>query len=192
MQDRRHDLHPPPAGFTVRTGATLSTQDVIEGKTDVDDRPTDRRRFPVHFDRLDVERRDLSGALWKPAMSSLINYATNDCLTTMYRAVAWWVQHAEPSREFFRRLDRSAQAAGLYVLSRRIAACVNSRQPGSIRGLLGSRTAHVHRVLLEFSLPRKRLGHHRGVKHDDVAGRADRFVGPLGGFNWSMAAPQGS
>lgn len=80
-----------PADFTVRTGATLSTQDVIEGKTQL----TIDQQIGVDFQftstDLTLKITDLSERVMKPAMSSIINYMTNDVLTTMYKGVYNWV-----------------------------------------------------------------------------------------------------
>lgn len=80
-----------PADFTVRTGATLSTQDVIEGKVTL----TIDQQIGVDFQftssDLTLKIQDLSERIMKPAMSSILNYMGNDVLTTMYKRVYNWV-----------------------------------------------------------------------------------------------------
>lgn len=79
-----------PADFTVRTGATLSTQDVIEGKTTL----TIDQQIGVDFQftstELTLKIDQLSERVIKPAMSNILNYMANDLLTTMYKGVYNW------------------------------------------------------------------------------------------------------
>lgn len=80
-----------PADFTVRTGATLSTQDVIEGRTTL----TVDQQIGVDFQftstDLTLKIEDLSTRVIKPAMSSIVNYLANDLSTVMYQGFYNWV-----------------------------------------------------------------------------------------------------
>lgn len=79
-----------PADFTVRTGATLSTQDVIEGKVTL----TIDQQIGVDFQfsstDLTLKINDLSERVIKPAMTNIINHVANDVLSTMYKGVYSW------------------------------------------------------------------------------------------------------
>lgn len=104
-----------PADFTIRTGATLSAQDVIEGKVDL----TIDQQIGVDFQfastDLTLKISDLSERVMKPAMSTIINYMSSDLLSTMYTSVYNWVgapgndiakfAHLTPA---FQRLDEMA------------------------------------------------------------------------------------
>lgn len=80
-----------PADFTVRTGATMNTQDVIEGKTTL----TVDQQIGVDFKFTSVERtlqiKELGERVMKPAMESIINHMANDVATQMYRGAYNWV-----------------------------------------------------------------------------------------------------
>lgn len=80
-----------PADFTVRTGATLSTQDVIEGKTTL----TVDQQVGVDFQftstDLTLKISDLSERVIKPAMSNIVNHVASDVLTQFYRGTYNWV-----------------------------------------------------------------------------------------------------
>lgn len=79
-----------PADFTVRTGATLSTQDVIEGSVTL----TIDQQIGVDFSftetDLTLKVTDMAERIMKPAMSNIINYMANDLLTVMYKGVYNW------------------------------------------------------------------------------------------------------
>lgn len=80
-----------PADFTIRTGATLSAQDVIEGKTTL----TIDQQIGVDFQfsstDLTLKITDLAERVMKPAMSTIINYMAYDCLSTLYKRIYNWV-----------------------------------------------------------------------------------------------------
>lgn len=80
-----------PADFTVRTGAVMSTQDVVEGKVAL----TVDQQVGVDFEftstDLTLKIEDLSERVIKPAMSNIINHMANDVATQMYRGLPNWV-----------------------------------------------------------------------------------------------------
>lgn len=67
-----------PADFTIRTGATMSTQDVIEGRTTL----TIDKQIGVDFQfsstDLTLKIEDLSTRVIKPAMSTILNEMARD------------------------------------------------------------------------------------------------------------------
>lgn len=74
-----------PADFTVRSGATMSTQDVIEGNTSL---VVDQQKgidFQFTSTDLTLKVEDMGERIIKPAMSSLVNAIALDVLTTMYQ-----------------------------------------------------------------------------------------------------------
>jgi hypothetical protein len=76
-----------PADFTVRSGATMDLQDVIEGKVTL---TVDQQKgidFSFSSSDLTLKISDLSERVIKPAMSSLINEVTYDCMSTFLPAV---------------------------------------------------------------------------------------------------------
>lgn len=80
-----------PADFTVRTGAVMSTQDVIEGKVAL----TVDQQVGVDFEfsstDLTLKMNDLAERVVKPAMTNLINHIANDVASTMYKGIYNWV-----------------------------------------------------------------------------------------------------
>lgn len=79
-----------PADFTVRTGATLSTQDVIEGYTTLVVDQQIGVDFQFTSTDLTLKIEDLSKRVIKPAMSSIINYMAKDVATKMYQGTYNW------------------------------------------------------------------------------------------------------
>lgn len=79
-----------PADFTVRTNATLSTQDVLEGKTTLAIDQQIGVDFSFTSSDLTLKVSDLSERVIKPAMSSIVNYMAKDVLDTMYKRVYNW------------------------------------------------------------------------------------------------------
>lgn len=76
-----------PADFIVRSGATMDLQDVIEGKVTL---TVDQQKgidFAFNSTDLTLKISDLSERVIRPAMSSLINEVTYDCMNTFLPAV---------------------------------------------------------------------------------------------------------
>ena len=80
-----------PADFTVRSGATMDLQDVIEGKTTL----TIDQQIGVDFSftssDLTLEVTDLAERVMKPAMTNIINHMADDVATQMYQGFYNWV-----------------------------------------------------------------------------------------------------
>lgn len=128
-----------PADFTVRSGAEISVQDVIEGKTTL----TIDKQIGVDFQfsstDLTLKIEDLSERVIKPAMSSIVNSLSADLATVAYQGFYNWVGTAGQTVNSFadfakgpERLDEMAvpQDGRLALLS-----------PADHWGLLGSQTA---------------------------------------------------
>jgi hypothetical protein len=80
-----------PADFTVRTGAVMDVQDVIEGRLTL---AVDKQvgvDFQFTSADLTLSVNDISERVIKPAMSSLINHVAADVLDTFYKGVYNWV-----------------------------------------------------------------------------------------------------
>ena len=79
-----------PADFTVRTGPTLDTKDVIEGKTTL----TIDQQIGVDFQfsstDLTLNISDLSERVIKPAMMTIVNHMASDLATQMYQGFYNW------------------------------------------------------------------------------------------------------
>lgn len=80
-----------PEDGQVRTGATLSTTDVIEGKTTLTIDQQVGSDFQFSSTDLTLKISDLSDRVIKPRMINIINHVANDVLTQMYRGFYNWV-----------------------------------------------------------------------------------------------------
>ena len=74
-----------PADFTVRSGAVMSTQDVIEGNTSLVVDQIKGIDFQFSSTEMTLKVEDLAMRVIKPAMSNLANAITLDVLTQMYQ-----------------------------------------------------------------------------------------------------------
>lgn len=79
-----------PADFTVRSGATMNVQDVIEGKTTL----TVDQQIGIDFSftstDLTLTMNDLSERVIKPAMTNITNHLANDVAQQMYLGTYNW------------------------------------------------------------------------------------------------------
>jgi hypothetical protein len=80
-----------PADFTVRTGAVMNVQDVIEGRLTLAVDQQVGVDFQFTSADLTLSVSDLSERVIKPAMSSLVNHVAADVLDTFYKGVYNWV-----------------------------------------------------------------------------------------------------
>lgn len=128
-----------PADFTLRTGATLTTQDVIEGRTTL----TIDQQVGVDFlftsSDLTLKIEDLSERVIKPAMSTIVNGMAKDVFETMYKGTYNWVGTAGNTIDSFSDFAVGATRMDLMAIPQdmRYAAL----HPQDHWGLLGSQTA---------------------------------------------------
>jgi hypothetical protein len=74
-----------PADFTIRSGATMSAQDVIEGKTTLVVDQQIGIDFQFTSTDLTLKVEDMAERIIKPAMSRIANELASDVLIQMYR-----------------------------------------------------------------------------------------------------------
>ena len=127
-----------PADFTVRTTATMDLQDAIEGRTTL---VVDKQiGVDFSFTSLDMTLSvsKLSERFIKPAMSSIVNEMSRDCMSTFYKGVYNWVgtpgQTINSYADFAKGPERLDEMA--VPMSDRYAAL----QPADHWGMLGSQT----------------------------------------------------
>lgn len=168
-----------PADFTIRTGATLSTQDVIEGKTTLVIDQQCGVDFQFSSTDLTLKIEDLSTRVIKPAMSTIINYMANDVLTKMYQGIYNWVGTPGETVNSFsdfakapERLDKMA------VPQESRAAAFN---PTDFWGFVGAQTALYAPSLVTEGFRRGELGMVGNI--DTLMSQVvpSHTVGPLGG-----------
>ena len=79
-----------PEDGTVRTGATMNTDDVIEGKVTLTIDQQIGTDFQFSNTDLTLKIDDLSERVIKPRMMNMINYMANDVATVMYKGLYHW------------------------------------------------------------------------------------------------------
>ncbi|MCP4410180.1 MAG: hypothetical protein GY807_21045 [Gammaproteobacteria bacterium] len=79
-----------PADFTVRSGAVMDKQDVIEGRTNLTIDQQKGIDFEFSSTDLTLSMENLNERVIKPAMVSLVNGIAQDCMDTFYPAVYNW------------------------------------------------------------------------------------------------------
>ena len=127
-----------PEDGQVRTGATLSTTDVIEGKTTLTIDQQIGTDFQFSSTDLTLKIEDLSERIIKPRMSNVINYMASDVLTTMYKGVYNWVGTAGEVVNSF--ADFSLAPKRLDMMSVPAADRCAILSPDDHWGLLGTAT----------------------------------------------------
>ena len=168
-----------PADFTVRTGATLSTQDVIEGKTTL----TIDQQIGVDFQftstDLTLSVENMAERIMKPAMSNLINYMTNDVLTQMYRGVYNWVGTPGQTINSFADFAKAPERLDEMAVPTSDRTCVLS--PADQWGMIGSQTALYIQGAANSAYRSGELGEIGGVRTMMSQVVPTHTVGPLGG-----------
>lgn len=128
-----------PADFTVRTGATLSTQDVLEGKTTL----TVDQQIGVDFQftstDLTLKVEDMAERILKPACVNIANHMANNVATHAFQGFYNWVgtpgQTVNSFTDFAKGPERLDELA--VPMEGRIALL----SPADHWGLLGSQTS---------------------------------------------------
>ena len=168
-----------PADFTVRSGAALSTQDVIEGKTTL----TIDQQIGVDFQftstDLTLSVENMAERIMKPAMSNLINYMTNDLLTQMYRGIYNWVGTPGQVVNSFADFALAPQRLDEMAVPQDNRTCVLS--PADQWGMLGSQTALYLQGPAGGAYRNGELGMIGGVNTMMSQVVPTHTVGPLGG-----------
>lgn len=150
-----------PADFTVRTGATLSTQDVIEGKTTLTIDQQIGVDWQFSSSDLTLKIEDLSERVIKPAMSNLINHMANDLLTTMYRGFYNWV--GTPGEVINSYADFGKAPERLDEMAVPMTDRCSVLSPTDHWGLLGSQTALYMQDVAKGAYRSRELGEIGGV-----------------------------
>lgn len=168
-----------PADFTVRTGATLSTQDVIEGKTTL----TIDQQIGVDFQftstDLTLSVENMAERIMKPAMSNIVNYVTNDCLTTMYKGVYNWVGTPGQTVNSFADFAKAPERLDEMSVPMSDRTCVLS--PADQWAMLGSQTGLYIQGAANSAYREGDLGTIGGVRTMMSQVVPTHTVGPLGG-----------
>lgn len=128
-----------PADFTVRTGATLTPQDVIEGKTTLSVDQQIGVDFQFSSTDLTLKVADLAERVIKPAMTNIVNHMANDIATQMYRGFYNWV--GMPGETVNSYVDFAKGPERLDELAVPMDGRLALLSPADHWGLLGSQTS---------------------------------------------------
>ncbi|MCO5092657.1 P22 phage major capsid protein family protein [Bosea sp. (in: a-proteobacteria)] len=126
-----------PTDFTVRTNATLATQDVTEGKTTI---TVDQRRgvdFKFSSQDLTLKIGELSERVIKPAMVQLAN-SVDSYLMSLYKFVPNWVGTPGQTVNSYADFAKAPERLDEYAVPSDRSAVLS---PADHWGLLGSQTA---------------------------------------------------
>lgn len=128
-----------PADFVVRTGANLTTSDVIEGRTTLAIDQQIGVDFIFTSSDLTLKIEDLSQRVIKPAMSSILNYMAKDLLTVGYKGFYNVVGDAGQTVNSFSDFSKAPERLDLMAVPTENRLALLS--PQDHWGLLGSQTA---------------------------------------------------
>jgi len=127
-----------PADFTVRSGATMDLQDVIEGKTTLSIDQQIGVDFSFTSSDMTLEVSDLAERVMKPAMTNIINHMANDVATQMYQGFYNWV--GTPGNELSTYAEFALGPERLDELAVPMTDRVALLSPADHWGLLGNQT----------------------------------------------------
>jgi hypothetical protein len=168
-----------PADFTVRSGATLSTQDVTEGKVTL----TVDQQIGVDFQFTSVDLtlriEDLSERVIKPAMSNIINYMTNDLLTQMYRGTYNYVGTPGTRVTTFSGFSKAPERLDEMAVPQEDR--VSYMCPNDYWGLVGGQTSLYADALIQEAYKTGNIKNVGGVGTMMSQVTPTHTVGPLGG-----------
>lgn len=168
-----------PADFTIRSGATMSAQDVIEGKTTL----TVDQQIGVDFQfsstDLTLKVEDMAERIIKPAMSRIANELAGDVLTQMYKGtynlVGTQGTRVDSFGDFSKAPERMDEMA-IPTDNRHAILC-----PSDFWGLVGSQTALYAPSLVGSAYRSGDLGDLGGIATMMSQVTPTHTVGPMGG-----------
>lgn len=168
-----------PADFTLRTGATASAQDVIEGKTTLVVDQQIGVDFSFSSTDLTLKVEDMADRIIKPAMSIIANGMASDVLTQMYRGtynlVGTWGNQVNSFSDFSKAPERLDELACPQD-NRAAILC-----PNDFWGLVGANTALFAPSVVTSSLRSGELGELGGVMTMMSQVVPSHTVGAMGG-----------
>lgn len=128
-----------PVDFAVRTGASISTSEVIEGRTTLAVDQQIGVDFAFTSSDLTLKVEDMAERIIKPAMSNIVNYMAKDVFSTMYKGAYEWVGTAGNTIDSFS--DFAVPAARMDLMAIPQSDRHAALHPTDYWGLLGSQSA---------------------------------------------------
>lgn len=168
-----------PADFTIRSGAVMSSQDVIEGKTALVVDQQIGVDFQFSSTDLTLKVDDMAERIIKPAMSRIANELAGDVLTQMYRGtynlVGTQGTRVDSFADFAKAPERMDEMA-IPSDNRHAILC-----PSDFWGLVGSQTALYAPSLVGSAYRSGDLGDLGGIATMMSQVTPTHTVGPMGG-----------
>jgi hypothetical protein len=168
-----------PADFTIRSGATMSAQDVIEGKTTLVVDQQIGIDFQFTSTDLTLKVEDMAERIIKPAMCRIANELASDVLIHMYRGtynlVGTQGTRVDSFSDFSKAPERMDEMA-IPSDNRHAILC-----PSDFWGLVGSQTALYAPSLVGSAYRSGDLGDLGGLATMMSQVTPAHTVGPLGG-----------
>lgn len=128
-----------PADFVLRTGQTVSTQDVIEGYTTLTVDQQVGVDFQFTTSDLTLKETDLAERVIRPAMSVIANGMAQDVFSKFYQGVYNWVGTAGNTIDSF--ADFAVPATRMDLMAIPQDSRNSALHPADFWGLVGSQTA---------------------------------------------------
>lgn len=176
-----------PMDFTVRDGATMSTQDVTEGKFTLS---VDKRKgvdFEFSSQDLTLNIKDLSERVIKPAMIQLANQIDQD-LMALYKDVSNWV--GTPGQTINSNQDFSKAPERLDEMAVPMDGRCSTLSPSDHWGLVGAQTSLLNDKLVGDAYKNGSLGMIGGVDTFMSQNVPTHTVGTYGGTPLTNGANQ--
>lgn len=167
-----------PTQFTVRDGAVASSQDVVEGTTNI---TVDKQKgvdFEFTSSDLTLKIGDLADRVIKPAMVQLANQVDQD-LMALYKDVHNWVGTPGQVVNSFADFAKAPERMDLLAIPSDQRSAVLS--PTDQWGMLGSQTALYMQDAAKDAYRKAKLGVIGGIDTYATQNVPTHTVGPLGG-----------
>lgn len=177
-----------PADFTIRTGATMSTQDVVEGKTTLQIDTQKGVDFQFTSTDLTLKIEDLSERVIKPACINLLNDVAKDVLDTMYRGAYHWA--GTPGQTINSFSDFSVGPKRLDKIATPMQDRCAILSPDDHWGVVASQTSLLNASLVGEAYKKGSLGEIGGVSTYMSQVAPTHTVGALGGTGAINGASQ--
>lgn len=150
-----------PADFTVRNGATMDLQDVIEGRTTLTVDQQTGVDFKFTSSDLTLKIEDLSERVIKPAMTNIINDMAADVMDIMYKGTYNWAGTAGQTINSFTDFAKGPER--LDEMSVPMAQRCAVLSPADHWAVVGSQTALLNNALVGEAYRKGSLGEIGGV-----------------------------
>lgn len=167
-----------PTDFTVRDGATASTQDVTEGKTSIQINKQKGVDFKFTSQQLTLNIGELSERVIKPAMVQLANQVDQD-LMALYKDVPNWVGTPGNTISTFAGFAAGPTRMDLTAVPTDMRSAVLS--PTDYWAMAGGQTALYLQTVAGDAYRKGRIGEVGGVDTYMAQNVPTHTVGPLGG-----------